>query len=121
MTETGKLESLRRWNKRGTGSQAEKTLQLDHAIDALEAAQARERVLEAENAQLFEALDDVRATARREALEEVIAVLNRHDSVPCKPAFPDAWSDEALEHYTAGQLDAAISWQTAIRALMEKE
>lgn len=61
------------------------------------------------------ALDKVKREARAAERERCARILDRHDSVPCKPLPQSEWSDDFKDGYEAGQMDAAASWQTAIR------
>lgn len=68
---------------------------------------------------LKEAADRERDVAVREALERAALVLDNHNGQPIEPS--DAWSEEFVSGFQTGQLDAATSWQFAIRALIPDE
>lgn len=80
------------------------------------------RILDAKNKAetRAERAEAAMATARRDALEEAMIVLDRNHGVPCTPVYPATWSHERLEAYQAGQMDAAASWKTQIRALKDQ-
>ena len=45
----------------------------------------------------------------------------RENETPCIPCYPDGWTGEQIQHYNAGQMDAAASFQSAILALIPAE
>lgn len=73
---------------------------------------AEEIVGEAEQALLLKITD---------ALNVLIgaAYLDMHNMLeadaPCRPAYPETWTHEEIVRYEAGQNDAALSWQHALK------
>ena len=59
-----------------------------------------------------------RDAAYKRGLEDAAEILALHDSVPCEPN--EAWSDEVKNAYVSAQIDAALSWQYAIRVKTQK-
>lgn len=60
---------------------------------------------------------DALSSVRSAAIEECAKVAGRHDGMPLKPAYPNAWTEEQRHWYDSGQIDASVSIEDAIRAL----
>lgn len=58
-----------------------------------------------------------RKAAVAAAYERAAKLLDNHDGAPMRPNLSDYWTEDRIDTYETGQMDAALSWQRAIRAL----